>query len=482
MVVSSWKRWWNARFRPSSRVKASAEWLRRQNALRARKLRGELLETRLLMATELTNVSNLTLSSDPGSPLLVEIGGRVPGDVPGGNDSDGYDQINVSSAVTLTGTLQVQLVNGFVPSVGDEFIFMTTTGSFTDKFDQAQGLLFPSGDRFFDIVVSGNEAKLVVKQAPGAGLQFTPTGSATADRLGEFLGTYFGGTTFTYSGAVEVADFFSVDGSLTVERKYQALTLADGTTTSTPVEVLTIGGSNLNAFAGANAGTSEAVGLSLTGLDFGVAVAREKSGDNRVWTAMKANATGASFAGSSAINLSASNLAVAVNRPAGDGSLIDFNPTTLTVKTGASSTITLNMDSASGSLLDVSGTATVGVAGFATMSGDVLVTRSDNGSTQRLTLGVTNGSAFVGIGSGTDAAKGVQLSNVNVGLIAERAPSDSEARYAVQASGAASLQGVAGLTLAGTAAFNVFTSIAAVPESVKPATPCNDAAPEACTA
>ena len=67
-------------------------------------------------------------------------------------------------------------------------------------------------------------------------------------------------------------------------------------------------------------------------------------------TAMKANATGASFAGSTDINFSASNLAVAVNRPAADGSLIDFNPTSLTVKTGVSSTIAVDMDSASGSL------------------------------------------------------------------------------------------------------------------------------------
>ena len=429
MVVATWKRWWNARFNPFSRGKASPEWLRRQNALRARKLRGELLESRLLMATEITSVSSLLL--DTNSLTRIEIGGPAAGNTGGANDMDGYDRIDVASSTALDGTLQVQLVNGYVPSVGDEFIFMTTTGSFTDKFDQAQGLLFPSGDRFFDIVVSGNEAKLVVKQAPGAGLQFTPTGSAIADRLGEFLGTYFGGTTFTYSGAVEVADFFSVDGSLTVERKYQALTLADGTTTSSPVEVLTIGGSNLNAFAGANTGTSEAVGLSLTGLDFGVAVARENSGANRVWTAMKANATGASFAGSDAINFSASNLAVAVNRPAADGSLIDFNPTTLTVNTGSSSVITLNMDSASGSLLDVSGAATVSVAGFATMSGDVRVTRSDSGGSQRITLGIDNGSAFVGVGSGADR-KGVALSDVDVALLAVKSPGDTSARYAVE--------------------------------------------------
>ncbi|MEY4178206.1 MAG: hypothetical protein RLY70_1780, partial [Planctomycetota bacterium] len=65
MVLASWKRWWNSRPRPFSRARCSPEWLRRQNALRAHRLRGELLESRLLMATEITSLDSLTLT--PGS-------------------------------------------------------------------------------------------------------------------------------------------------------------------------------------------------------------------------------------------------------------------------------------------------------------------------------------------------------------------------------------------------------------------------------
>jgi hypothetical protein len=219
MAITSWNPWWKHRSGYFSRGKASAESMRRQNAMRSRQLRGELLESRLLMATEINSLSSLTLNT--ASLTRIEIGGPVAGNPEGGTDFDGFDRIEIASDATLAGTLQVELVNGYVPNVGDEFLFMTSTGAFIDKFDQAQGLLLPDGERFFDIVVSGHQAKLVVKAVPGAGLRFTPSNSAAADDLGEFLGGYFDNSTLDYSGGVEVSGFFSADGMLTVERKFR---------------------------------------------------------------------------------------------------------------------------------------------------------------------------------------------------------------------------------------------------------------------
>ncbi len=395
------------------------------------------------MATEITALPSLSLDST--SLTEIEIGGPTAGDPAGGNDFDGYDRIDITSSTTLDGTLQVQLVNGFVPKVGDEFVFMTSTGAFTDKFDQAQGLLFPTGDRFFDIVVSGGQAKLVVKAVPGAGLLFTPASSAIQDDLGGFLGSYFGGTTFTCTGSVEVADFFSVDGTLTVERHAQNLILADGSATAVPVDVLTLGGANINAFAGANLGTSEAIGMSLSGHDFGIAVARETYGAKRVWTAMNATATTASFSGSSAINLSASNIEVAVNRPAADGTLIDFNPTTFTVKTGASSTITLDLDGNAGSLLEISGSATFTVSDFLSLSGAFVVEKTEG----ELVMAATGVSAFVGSGS-----IGAQLSSGKLGAVIATTGT-SAGKYALEASGTVALVGVSDLTITGMAAVEI---------------------------
>ncbi|MEY4179805.1 MAG: hypothetical protein RLY70_3379, partial [Planctomycetota bacterium] len=86
MTVAFWKRWRSAGFKAFSMGKASAEWLRRQNALRARRLRGELLESRLLMATEITSLDSLTLT--PGSLTQIEIGGPTAGNPAGGTDID----------------------------------------------------------------------------------------------------------------------------------------------------------------------------------------------------------------------------------------------------------------------------------------------------------------------------------------------------------------------------------------------------------
>ena len=59
------------------------------------------------------------------STLNVELGGTVAG--------TGYDQLAVTGAVTQNGTLNLSLVNGFVPTVGQSFSILTSpaaTGSF----------------------------------------------------------------------------------------------------------------------------------------------------------------------------------------------------------------------------------------------------------------------------------------------------------------------------------------------------------------
>ncbi|MEI7701321.1 MAG: hypothetical protein WCK86_16095, partial [Planctomycetia bacterium] len=57
----------------------------------------QALEQRLLLTSDLTevlNYSSLTLSAQ--DTLQIEIGGTTAGNPAGGNDVDGYDQINVT--------------------------------------------------------------------------------------------------------------------------------------------------------------------------------------------------------------------------------------------------------------------------------------------------------------------------------------------------------------------------------------------------
>jgi len=69
---------------------------------------------------------------------IIEIGGLQPG--PGSmNVDDGYDQINVTVLADLNGTIEVSIINGFVPQVGDQFQIMTF-GSVEGDFANYKGI------------------------------------------------------------------------------------------------------------------------------------------------------------------------------------------------------------------------------------------------------------------------------------------------------------------------------------------------------
>ena len=77
-------------------------------------LAGEPLEDRRLLAIEILNVPIYTQGA--GTPLEIELGGYAPG--PGVPADNGYDRINVAGAAAVGGTLQVALINDFVPVAG----------------------------------------------------------------------------------------------------------------------------------------------------------------------------------------------------------------------------------------------------------------------------------------------------------------------------------------------------------------------------
>lgn len=65
-------------------------------------------------------------TQESGGVLEIELGGDVAG--------MGYDQLQVTDAATLAGTLDVSLYDGFVPSNGDQFLILDTesiSGTFT---------------------------------------------------------------------------------------------------------------------------------------------------------------------------------------------------------------------------------------------------------------------------------------------------------------------------------------------------------------
>ena len=67
--------------------------------------------------------------------LLIEIGGTAPGE---------YDVLEITGHATLGGALEVALIDGFKPSCGDVFEFMTF-GSRTGEFTEVNGLNLGDG-------------------------------------------------------------------------------------------------------------------------------------------------------------------------------------------------------------------------------------------------------------------------------------------------------------------------------------------------
>ena len=92
--------------------------------------------------------------------LQILIGGIVPG--------TNLDQIQVGGTTTLGGSLLVQLFNGFTPSIGQAFDFLTSASGISDTFDtlslpslgagKAWQLAYGENDLILSVIASGGGA------------------------------------------------------------------------------------------------------------------------------------------------------------------------------------------------------------------------------------------------------------------------------------------------------------------------------------
>ena len=278
---------------------------------------------------------------------------------------------------------------------------------------------------------------------------------------------------------LDVFGFLQASGDFALEKSTGQIRLAD--LASTPdvdesaepieVEILTLGGSNVSAFAGLNGGTGDALGLQLSGVELGVALYTDKADATRSWTSVQASASGVAFVGVEGLTLSADTLSVSINQAgkAGDA-VVDYGDgkTELSVATGPSSDLTLSMDGSKGELLQVSGNLELDVFGFLQVSGSFAIEKSSNtvtladpdgeGSEQgeevevdQLTVGASGVRGFAGLNGGTDGALGLELSGVEFGLALMSSKADAQRKWtSLQGSvESAAFVGVDGLTVSG---------------------------------
>ena len=125
---------------------------------------GEVVNNGLVSPGNSPGITNVaTFDQGPNGTTLIEIGGIAGAGV----DPNGWDQVNVSGAATLGGTIQIALYNGFIPSLGNSFLIFTwgsVTGQFANWLNTAGIPGHP--DWAFQPTYSASGLTLTVVQTP----------------------------------------------------------------------------------------------------------------------------------------------------------------------------------------------------------------------------------------------------------------------------------------------------------------------------
>jgi len=124
--------------------------------------------------------------------LDISIGGTTPGSQ--------YDQLNVtnSNSAKVNGTLNLSLINGFVPAIGTTFDILNAS-SVSGTFSTVNGTKINGSEHF---VVSCDTTDCDVTVASGAG---TPVKASTAGPT--YSATKLGGSIFGLGGRASLVDF-----------------------------------------------------------------------------------------------------------------------------------------------------------------------------------------------------------------------------------------------------------------------------------
>ena len=266
------------------------------------------------------------------------------------------------------------------------------------------------------------------------------------------------------TASLSIGSFVYASGSFVIESGGDVYVTPAGATGTVHVSLLELGVSNANVFAGVGANDSTGaggIGVSLSSVSLGLALMSEIGG-SRSYIGLSASG-GASLIGVPGITL-VGTVQVQVNS-ASTGAAVDFTQLTagmLAVPTApGSGAPTVNL-AFTGALLQVSGSLTLSIDGFASVSGNfafqqggtVNVTTEGGGSgtATALEIGASNASAFFGVGANNPSgpgAMGLSITGVTFGLalLKATAPINGATSFvALKASGNVALVGITGIT------------------------------------
>lgn len=106
-------------------------------------------------ATKPGKLSPSAYTQNPTGNLNIAIGGLTEGAQ--------YNQLAVANGASLNGTLNLKLINGFVPAIGNTFTILTGS-AVTGMFATVKGLSINSGEHF---AVNYNPTNVMLTVVPG---------------------------------------------------------------------------------------------------------------------------------------------------------------------------------------------------------------------------------------------------------------------------------------------------------------------------
>jgi hypothetical protein len=184
----------------------------------------------------LTITGNYAQTTSVGTGTLnIDLAGTTAG--------TGFDQLNISGSANLAGTLNLNLVPGYIPNIGDSFKILTYA-SYTGGFSTITGLTFNGGTERFNVQYNPTNVTLVVVtnssgSAPTVTSLGTTSGSTAGGTSVSITGTGFTGAYAVSFGSIPAASFtVNSDTSITATAPAQAAGTVD-------VRVTTVNGTSV---------------------------------------------------------------------------------------------------------------------------------------------------------------------------------------------------------------------------------------------
>jgi hypothetical protein len=137
----------------------------------------------LVVGDSTKQAGQLSVTNDYAQLLTGVLDAQIGGTTVGSQ----YSQLNVTGAANLNGTLNIKLINNFLPSVGQTFHIMTAS-SLNGTFSKVTGKKINSSEHF-EVSYSATDVVLTVVSGPESGDQMV---SVLADPTSAIATTYIG--------------------------------------------------------------------------------------------------------------------------------------------------------------------------------------------------------------------------------------------------------------------------------------------------